>query len=49
MNAYQRPKVAYSNTVAASSGSPADLIADPLYADSENDHHYRSERNPKDR
>jgi hypothetical protein len=28
---------------------PASLIADPLYADSENNNHYRSEGNPKDR
>jgi hypothetical protein len=48
MNAYQRPKVAYSNTVAASSGSPADLIADPLYADGKHNHRER-EGNPKDR
>jgi hypothetical protein len=38
-----------SSTVAASSCMPASVIADPLYADSENNHHYRSEGNPKDR
>jgi hypothetical protein len=31
------------------SGSRANLIADPLGADSESNHHYRSEGNPKDR
>jgi hypothetical protein len=38
-----------SSTVAASSCMPASVIADPLYADSENNHHYRSDGNPKDR
>ena len=38
-----------SGTVAASSCMPASVIADPLYADSENNNHYRSEGNPEDR
>jgi hypothetical protein len=32
-----------------SSGSPANLIADPLGADGKHNHHERSEGNPKDR
>jgi hypothetical protein len=37
------------NGLSASSGSPVDLIADPLGADGKHNHHERSEGNPKDR
>ena len=38
-----------SGTVAASSCMPDSVIADPLYADGDNNHHNRSGGNPKDR
>jgi hypothetical protein len=35
--------------LSASSGSPANLIADPLGANGKHKHHERSEGDPKDR